>query len=375
MPILATCDQQRPSCINCQNSDRVCTYRSADAPRAAEAPSTSGASSSDHVLPHSIADAARGPSSLAGLSTPASPEPLVNVAHLEILHHFTECSLLFITVEDTESTRQLKQTALSLAFSTSYLMHGILAFSARHLSTQVGPERSRYYLDHSNRLQAWAVANFNPAPRAPDTDTCVALFLFSSLICVQSLAEISELGGEPEPFFIRFGQFFGLQRGVATIMADHWFQLRSSKMRELLEWCEALAKRKGRGRECDALRQLVTQSMDLSPAAKEACHLAIEQLQCGFDEYTLNRPLPAHQICATLAWPLLIPEKMVDLLVLRRPAPMIILAYYGVALDSCRVWMVGETGKRIVDAVKKHMGADWASWLRWPCEAVGLEVP
>ncbi|KAI1748419.1 hypothetical protein F4782DRAFT_357350 [Xylaria castorea] len=366
------CDQQRPSCINCRNSDRSCTYRSVDQPRAVEALSASS-TSGNHTPPHSE-EASREPPSLPSPSARTPDDSLVNIPHLELFHHFTQSTFLFID-KDTAFTDQLKKTALSNAFSTPYLMHGILAFAARHISTQVVPERSRSYLNLSTRLQTWAVANFNSAPQEPDRDTCVALFLFSSLICIHGLADISPLHLDPEPFFIRFGQFFGLQRGVRTIIVDHWSRLRESEIQALFPWCELLALRKGQGSECDSIRQLVTQSTDLSPTAAEACHLAIEQLQCILDEYT-GRPVLAHQVYATLAWPLLISEKMIDLLVLRRPVALIILAYYGITLDFCcrDMWMVGQVGKHIVHAVNMQLGSRWASWLRWPCEAVGIEV-
>ncbi|KAI0545328.1 hypothetical protein F4679DRAFT_481137 [Xylaria curta] len=370
------CDQQRPSCINCQNSDRTCTYRPVAQTRATAAPSASSTSSSNHTPPHSEEASRRELPSLSSLSAARSPDgSLVDISHLELFHHFTQGTFLFID-KDTPFTDQLKKTAVSNAFSSPYLMHGILAFAARHLSTQVAPERSRSYLDQSTRLQTWAVANFNPALREPDRD-CVALFLFSSLICIHGLADISPLNNlDPEPFFIRFGQFFGLQRGVRTIIVDHWSRLRESEIQVLFQWCDLLALRKGQGSECDALRQLVTQSTDLSPTAAEACQFAIEQVQYILDEYSPDHPVPAHLIYATLAWPLFISERMIDLMVLRRPAALIIYAYYGMTLDLCcrDLWMVGRVGKHIVHAVNRFLGSNWASWLRWPCEAVGIEV-
>ncbi|KAI0444339.1 hypothetical protein F4803DRAFT_263482 [Xylaria telfairii] len=362
------CDQQHPSCINCQNSERICTYRSVDRPRA------TSTSSSNHAPSHSGEEASREPLSFSRPSARTANDPLVNIAHLELFHHFTQSTFLFID-KDTAFTDQLKKTALSSAFSSPYLMHGILAFAARHLSTQVVAERSRHYLDQSTRLQTWAVANFNPAPREPDRDTCVALFLFSSLICIHGLADTALLDRlNPDPFFIRFGQYFGLQRGVRTIIVDHWPQLRESEIHTLFQWCELLALRKGQGSQCDALRQLVTQSTDLSPAAAEACRLAIELLQCILDEHVPGHPVPARQVYSTLAWPLLISEKVIDLLVLRRPVALIILAYYGVTLEFCHVWMVGQVGKHVVHAVNRHLGSSWDSWLRWPCEAIGIEL-
>ncbi|KAI0817024.1 hypothetical protein GGR55DRAFT_161 [Xylaria sp. FL0064] len=366
------CDQQRPRCINCQNSDRVCSYRSTDQSQAVDASSSTSTTLSNDTTP--LAAAKQEPSLAYDSSTRTLDDPLINIVHLELFNHFIQSSFLFID-RDTEFTDHLKKTALASAFSNPYLMHGILALSARHMSIQAAPDRSHYYLNQSTKLQTWAVTNFNPAPLEPDRDTCVAVFLFSSLTCIHGLSEISPLNLGPEPFFIHLGHCFGLQRGVRAIMRDYWSQLKESELENIVEWCDLAARRKGQGPECDSLRQLVAESADLSPSAVEACHLAIEQLQSILDECSPCQPMPAHCVYLTLAWPLLIHDKLVDLLVLRRSAAMIILAYYGVALNLCGdLWIVGQAGKHIVHAVKTYLDSKWTSLLQWPCNAVGITL-
>ncbi|GAP91865.2 putative C6 finger domain protein [Rosellinia necatrix] len=375
------CDQQHPSCINCRNSDRTCTYRSAHQHQTGEPPSATGTASDNNTLPPQQpaitadrGEASQGPPPLSSPLARTTGGPLVDIGHLQLFHHFTQSTFLFID-RDVGFTQQLKQTTTSVAFSDPCLMHGILAFSARHISTTASPERARYYADQSTKLQTWAVANFNPAPSDPSQDTCVALFLFSSLTCIHGLADIALLGLEPESFFIRFGHYFGLQRGVRAMIDDHWLRLKESELQVLFQWYEMLHSSKGQGSECDALRQLVAQSPGLSPVAIEAYSFAIEQLQCILDGYNPREPTPVHCVYLTLAWPLLISEKMVDLLVLRRPEALIILAYYGATLDICRdLWMVGRAGKQLVHAVSSYLDSSWVMWLRWPCEMVGIEV-
>lgn len=226
-------------------------------------------------------------------------DSLVNIVHLDLFNHFIQGTFLFID-RDTTFTDQLKKTALSSAFSNPYLMHGILAFSARHISTQVSPERSHFYLNQSTELQAWAVANFNPAPREPDQDKCVALVLFSSLICIHGLTDIAPLNLHPEPFFIRFGHYFGLHRGVRAIIGDYQSRLKGSEIQHLVEWCKLRALEKGQGPECDGIRQLVTQSTDLSQSAVEACHHAIELLQFVLDGCTPHQKMPVY--CVYCRW-------------------------------------------------------------------------
>ncbi|KAI0967255.1 hypothetical protein F4678DRAFT_475457 [Xylaria arbuscula] len=356
------CDQQRPSCINCQNSDRVCIYRYTDQPRPVGASLSAADTSSNDNTPPQSGETSQESSSTHSPLGRSLDESLVNIFHLELFNHFIQDTFLFID-RDTAFSAQLKKICISSAFSNLYLMHGILALSARHVGIRASPERSQYYLNQSTKLQTWAVTNFNPAPLKPDRDTCVALFLFSSLLCVHGLSDLAHLTLDPEPFFIR------------TIVRDYWSQLRESELQDLLEWCDRSAQEKGRGAECDDLRHLVAQSADLSPSSIEVCQLAIEQLQCVLDVCGLHQPMPVHCVYLTLAWPFFLHDKFVDLLVLRRPVALIILAYYGVTLDMCRdLWMVGQAGRQIVHAVHVYLGSKWASSLRLPCEAVGIEL-
>ena len=180
-------------------------------------------------------------------------------------------------------------------------MHGVLSFAARHKSTQASAERSQYYLEQSTQLQTWAVTKFKPAPPGPDRETCVTLFFFSSLLCAQGLADIAALDLQPEPFFIRFGHYFGLQRGVRSILNDHWFRLKESELQDLVEWCRLSALEKGQGSECDCIRKLVTQSTELSPSATKAYLHAIEQIQCildgrRIDAGRIQQPLPIYHV-------------------------------------------------------------------------------
>lgn len=89
----------------------------------------------------------------------------------------------------------------------------------------------------------------------------------------------------------------------------------------------------------------------------------------------INERAADTKVCCivTLAWPALVHEKLVDLLVLRRPVALIILAYYGATLDLCRdLWIVGQAGKQLVRAVTEHLGPNWARYLQWPCDTVGI---
>ncbi|KAI0150675.1 hypothetical protein GGR57DRAFT_471169 [Xylariaceae sp. FL1272] len=347
------CDQRRiGGCLNCQNADRVCTYRDQIAAPPSASSTSSTSPSSQGLTPPSISNTpsvARPPqtssssSTVAPLSVPfdsARPAltprhhprdhlrpPLVNMIHLELFDHFRKSPVFFIESEH-EVLEHVKQSILTRAFSSPYLMHEVLSMSARHLSTLVAPERASYYIDQSTELQTWALAHFDPAPAEPTEEKCVSLFLFSSLLGIHALADLTQMHLEPEPFFIRFGHYFGLHRGAKTVGEDYSSILLQSELRPLLEWGGRIMSVKGQGPECDSIRRMVSESTTLSPNSAEACHSAIDNLQVVLDKCIPGQPMSTGNMYRILAWPLLIPEKVVDLLILRRPEALVVCTLF-----------------------------------------------
>ncbi|OAQ74195.1 Zn(2)-C6 fungal-type DNA-binding domain-containing protein [Pochonia chlamydosporia 170] len=70
-------------------------------------------------------------------------------------------------------------------------------------------------------------------------------------------------------------------------------------------------------------------------------------------------------------FPILFPMRFVDLLSLRRPRALVILAhYFGVASKFDSVWWVGDSPRREVLAIAEYLGSDWQYQMAWPMEAI-----
>jgi len=214
--------------------------------------------------------------------------------HLELFNHAVQGTLLFLDRDDVY-TDKVKKMAVSIGFSFPYLMHGILAFSARHLSTQAAPEKSRLYLGQSTVLQNWAVACFKPLQRDSSSEACLASFLFSILLAAHTLAGLTMSDIEPELYFVHFGQYVELHRGALAIMKEYWTVLQQTKEAQpiLHAWESSRRTYTGTGPECDGIRQLV-KSAGLPARATDACHQVIEQLQYVFNECRSGPPIPTH---------------------------------------------------------------------------------
>ena len=105
----------------------------------------------------------------------------------------------------------------------------------------------------------------------------------------------------------------------------------------------------------------------------EAYNLATEKLE-GL--YSLS-DVPRQRFSTVqwlLAWPIQLRSDYLGLLGEKRPEALVILAYYGTLLHFYnRSWVVGETGRRLVQALGEYLGPEWKDWMQWPSEMVSSD--
>ncbi|ORY59548.1 uncharacterized protein BCR38DRAFT_488578 [Pseudomassariella vexata] len=384
------CDEQHPQCIACLRADRVCTYPDTQTgvqpttpvPALASVPSSTGSNSP-------AVDTAVG-TPTSSITSPQThfTQPVdlfadngdlihsdgncsINFSHLELFNHFTNHYHLLFGDEDNDMPRCQVQVTIKAAFQTPYLMYEILAFSARQLSVEAGPEKCQFYSDQATKLQSRAINMFNSVAPVPDGPNCVGMFLFSTLIGMHLMSDtIAFRDSELDPFLTRFLNYLRLHRGVRAISSNCYNLLIQSELEPVLAWGVKMAGEKGEGHECDAVRQLISEASDLSEDDINASHGAIEHLQFVFDGSGPQQQL-GRRVHMAFSWPLLISEAFTELLYQRRPVALIILAYYAAMLHYCRdLWMVGSAGRHIVRLITKFLGSQWTPWLAWPNKVV-----
>lgn len=70
-------------------------------------------------------------------------------------------------------------------------------------------------------------------------------------------------------------------------------------------------------------------------------------------------------------FPILFPKRFLDLLNLRRPRALVILAhFFGAAARFSDVWWVGDSPRREVLAIEEYLGSDWQYQMTWPIKAI-----
>jgi hypothetical protein len=171
------------------------------------------------------------------------------------------------------------------ALEAPYLMHQILAISARRLAA-LEPDRRHSLLEQAIHLQTKAVSIYNEtaAKAQIDQTNCSALLLFCSLLGRHLLADLlARRDADFGDFLTRFLEFLSISRGLMAMSVAAWDLLLQSDIRHLVLWALEISQSTPQGHHCDELQRLVAQSRGLDASAKEACMAAIACLQVGFD--------------------------------------------------------------------------------------------
>lgn len=303
----------------------------------------------------------------------------VNPKHMELLMHLLlqkEMFSLGIKVGEYSSNIAI---ALKLGLKSPYLLHQLLAFSARHLAF-LHPDRSASYLHQAVTLQTRAVSLFNAAWTDFDQSNCVEVLLFSSILghhlLTDTLAKRDE--GGLVPFIAHYIQCVEVHRGIYTIARTVWPLLMDSELGPILSLTAEFTSRLPKGSHCQQIRELVGCSDRLGKEAKTACQIAIDYLQVGFDAVLADEETHGVRHQMIFSWTLLVPPDLSDLFAAKQPEVLVLLAYYAVLLHYGRnMWQVGDSGAYILGIIVDYLGPEWDHLLKYPHEMVasGLGNP
>ncbi|OAA56726.1 hypothetical protein SPI_07733 [Niveomyces insectorum RCEF 264] len=307
----------------------------------------------------------------------AGPNEPLNQAHMELLVHFVFDKDIFRLGDSRDFAIGLP-IALKTGLESPYLLHQLLAFSARHQAF-LHPERAAAYLQQAVYLQTKAISLFNATGPAVDESNCVAALLFAAALghhlLADTLSRRDDAGGLPA-FLAHYIQCVEMHRGVFVVASAAWPLLLASELEPILSRSAGLTSRSPRGTHCQRLHGLVDGARGLSEADTEACREAIRYLQVGFDAMLAEREELAMRQQMIFSWSLLAAPKLTGLLAARRPEVLVVLAYYALLLHYGRaIWLVGDAGQYIFCLVADYLGPSWEDWLAYPRERMTSEAP
>ncbi|KAJ4152876.1 hypothetical protein LMH87_009396 [Akanthomyces muscarius] len=393
------CDEAKPQCTNCVVVERTCEYAAIrrrkpsqaqqqrrDAPwksvdhntpqtQAAHTPGTISecAVPSDNVVATTVTTPGQGASTtpLPGHGHTSDPDTPINLHHMRLILHFS-LSTAVPEIPD-HLAKGGTELVLRLALETPYLLHQVLAVSARHLA-HLHPDDFQFFYSQAIKFQTKAIEGFS-ASQPLGSDACMPAVLFSSILSRHSL--VDTLNTRPRgfaEFLDSFVQCAQLYRGVRAVVAGvSWSSLLESELAPFLKWGMSNSDAVTHGHECDQLLRLLAITPGLDPVSRESCRTAVHHLQIGFDDLANRRPdKNPYRMLST--WNVFLPDEFVDLLGRHHPAAAAVMGWYAVLLHHGRhMWQVGDAGAFILASLVEFLGMEWSHWLEWPQSIIESE--
>jgi len=301
---------------------------------------------------------------------------MVNMVHAELFHHFLTDPDMVYPLSSALAHRLVVQQALR----EPYLMHQLLALSARHLSI-VRPHSGVFYHNQAIQLQTHALTLFNSLDLGYfdlSVGHRLPAFLFSGILGVHALCDMLSHRDDHFPSTLaRYVGYLRLHRGVFQTMDGFWEVMKDSELKPVLDTGVKWFETTGQGPECDDIRARI-ETMGLDEETLKATRKAVDLIQCAFDGH--HDPAHTHLL---ISWGVMIPEPFAQLIEAGRAEAMVILAWYFLALHYSRnAWIIGDAGHYFFAAIVEHLGPAWSEWLATPrqmmnelLEADGMHDP
>lgn len=374
------CDETKPRCLGCQRNGLVCSL-------AFLVPiSTLLGRHKNHALkPHEVSSsiqkaipqASQAWLMLPNTSLSSALEPYaINRQSRELLYHYE--ATVHLTIDQSSSLDVWKTQLPQLAMSHPFLMHGVLALSALHLS-HVTPSLSSRLSATATFHEQLALPIFRKSIAKSDLAPIHAVFGFSTIVVLYILGSCnvrdkSRLPSKDDqvPHWL-----FAL-RGVMTLLSNNFPVLASGPFGPLLNRHRDPRQHSDNPDDLHLARLNILlspergTSLPLSSASLSElriCEKALDQLREAY-------ALPYSQFntwwnvkSAVYSWAGLVSHEFVDLVILRRPEALVILAYYCALvkrLDSC--WYFAGVGQAMLGSIEEALTLEWQPWIRWAIE-------
>lgn len=331
--------------------------------------------SSSHENSQNLAE---GPDTVDTNSSIHNPD--IDTSDLELLHHFTTVTYLSLSNVPAEQ-RSWQTTIVNVGLRHTFLLRGILALSALHLSyLRPKPEAISYVVKASTH-QDIGLVQFRRALSSIDSSNFDAILAFSVLLPLHSLAIAANStfrSHAPEQdIFSTFLKSIHLFRSVNSLMLPSLDVFTDSTLLPLLQVTTQ-----------DIPEAPVYPGMESLDVLESACSVfctstlasiqaarvsiystAISQLRTTFAKIeSANAKSTQHfTIGIFLIWTITVSDDYMQLLNDRHPSAMAILAHFATMLHGHDdVWWLEGLGATRVDFISSELGEAWQDSMSWP---------
>lgn len=289
----------------------------------------------------------------------------VNMMHVELLHHVSS-ELKAVFEADFEHVQIPFPIVIGYCLSAPYLMNEVLALSALHLSI-IRAKQQQLYRYRASHLQQHALSIFNAMKPEANTESCIPLFLFSSLLGTYLLCDTLVFREGPfDTVLDNFTQYIRLHQGVRAVTNGCWEFLLQTELAPILDVDISIPEASSDlSHDLQNLAKLID-SAELGESTTKTYNHAIRLLQ-GVMTTAVSHSSWRGKSRAAFAWPVIVETDYIDLISCRQPEGLVILAYYAVLLHMCRdYWVFGDGGRYLIESISQYLGPAWESWLVWP---------
>ena len=310
----------------------------------------------------------------------APPSSLaLNMAHLELLHHFIAVTSEGLGVE-TISNQAWKLTIPQIALSHDFLMHSILAVAALHIA-HLRPEQQKSYWEQATVHQDRALELQQEAMANPSQDNAHALFSSSLLLIYFAFASRKASGSqESGESLAGTVQCISMIRGIRYVvpLIQQWVE--EGPLAQLLPFQPGNMKSNHSFNDPDTDRYfqrfLVLCSTnsemnktheleDIEQYAAAASSLRASFLKAeSLADGELRTPLIWHWACR------LAPEFLQRLGTLH-PIPLVLVAHWCVILAQVQqYWWIQGWVDHTMGQIRQCLPREHHEWLEWPTEKI-----
>ncbi|KAE9382150.1 hypothetical protein N431DRAFT_393968 [Stipitochalara longipes BDJ] len=356
------CDEAKPTCAACIRNKLQCSFEflTPSLPR----------------LRHKEARESILPSSW-GVLPSTSPFQDLGLHHtsldldsMELLHHFT--SVTYLTFGDDKRNFLWKNEIPRMAISHDFLMHGLLAVSALHLST-LQPHRKEELIRRATISEHLGLPSFRSFVSRDDPHSIHAVVAFAGFVVPYVCGSRETLTGRIPSLDDEHPHWFFAFRGLLQMVGRSWMALRTGPFGSLLEQGPVFTL-DSVDHPDDMHLIKVYQILESSSSTSETDIDMLEVCKAALDELRRlfacpHEPMRTRVMIAIHVWPGTVSQRFVELMQERRPEALVILAHYCVLLkkvDSC--WWLAGVGNRMLAAIDEALGLEWRPWIEWPLD-------
>lgn len=363
--------------MNCITHGRECPYQDENYSGSAVLTPTTHSANESFVSQSTTTNALSRSQSSSPVIQLNLPAPWFDLLYVELLQQWLTETYRSYVFND-EHARIYGPAIFNHALAFPFLMHGILANAALHLSIKY-PEKGAFYRQHAGELVNRGLSDFNANLPTLNSKSIVAAFLFSNITSTYQMCEcFVSATTDFHSFIDRFVECLRVSRGVQVVLQGWWEFLQESELKSILIVSDQLRAEHNvetQSSEFDSVRRLI-RSLELTNGPKTTKEYleAIQKLQwtynvqCALDSPELNR-----STSWAFAWPMNISLELIDLLEMRRPEAIVILAHYAPLLHCRRSsWVLGNAGIVMFQLIESSLGSRWAEWLQWPKEIISM---